>query len=128
MLIEKYREGLVADKNYNCAEKVLNLGNQVLGYNLSPLALRSASGFGYGLGARHLCGAVAGAAMILSMKYVKTIARESDIYKIEADFVRTVEEKLGSIMCGELRDKYYNEENKCEYIIETVIECLDEKL
>ena len=128
MLIEKYREGLVADKNYNCAEKVLNLGNQVLDYELPLSATKAAAGFGFGMGRKHICGALIGAVMILSIENVETIARESKIYGIAADLLQRVEDRLGSIMCFELREKYYNNENQCEFIIETVLECLDEKL
>ena len=128
MLIEKYREGLVDAANFNCAEKLLNLGNQVLELDLPPQALRLSAGFGAGMGIESVCGAVTGAIMILSAINVDTVARESKVYKINRKFLLKVEERLGTINCKELKAKYYDSESKCQSIIEAVIECLDENL
>jgi len=126
MLIEKYREGLVRDRDYNCAEKVLNLSSEVLELNLPEKALKVAAGFGGGMGIGHLCGAVTGSIMVLSLKYVDTVEHQSDIKRIEKNFLQKVQEKLGSLMCKDLIKAYYNPESKCEYIIENVIEILDQ--
>ena len=128
MMIEEYQKGRVEGFNYNCAEKVVNLGNEVLDLDLPKTATKLAAGFGLGMGVKHLCGAIAGAVMVLSARHVDTVARESDIYQRTSAFLQEVENTLGSWLCADLREKYYNPETKCEKIIETVISCLDEHL
>ena len=126
MLIEKYRKGLVGDKDYNCAEKVVNLANEVWELGIAAESLKMAAGFGAGLGCGQLCGAIAAAAMIISVKNVKTVAKASQLYAIERSMVEEVEKRLGSLQCSELKAKFYHPESKCEFIIETVIEILDD--
>jgi len=126
MLSEEYRKGLVLDKGYNCAEKVLNLSNEVLDLGLSDQALKVAGGFGGGMGIGHICGALVGAVMVLSLRHVETVGNQSDIKSIEKEFLKKVEEKLGSLMCRDLLKQYHTPERKCEFIIESVLEKLDE--
>jgi len=126
ILINKYREGLVKDRDFNCAEKVLNLSNEVLAIDLPDKALKVAAGFGAGMGIGHLCGAISGAIMVLSLQHVESVGHQSEIKKIEKEFLYKVEEKLGSLMCKELLNNYYSKETKCEYIMESVIEILDD--
>ena len=128
MLINEYKENFATTGNLNCAEKVLGLSNKVLDLKLDDNALKVASGFGAGMGSSHLCGAVAAAVMVLSLRYVKTIARESDIYKRENVLLKNIEEKLGSIMCKDLKEMFYNPQVKCEPVILGVIEVLQENL
>ena len=128
MLINDYQKGMVEGRNFNCAEKLVNLGNESLNLQLPPQAVKMAAGFGAGMGKQHLCGAVAGAVMILSVVKVKTIARESDIYVCCSEMLDEIENRLGSIICKELKASFYNKELKCKYIIDNVVEVLAESL
>jgi len=128
MLIEKFRAGAVDNRNYNCAEKVLNLGNEELGLGMSEDATRVAAGFGAGMGREHLCGAIAGAVMVLSLRRVKTVAKESAIYQETAVLLDNIERQLGSLLCQQLKADHYDSEKKCQFIIDQVIEILDKQL
>jgi len=123
-LLAEYDCGLVFGKDYNCAEKVINLSNLVLALGLDEKAVKAAAGFGGGMAIQHLCGAVAGAVMVLSLCHVETVAHQSNIYSIEAAFLNEVKEQLGSLNCDELKERHYSSATKCEHIIRTVIEIL----
>jgi tRNA (guanine37-N1)-methyltransferase len=124
-LLDNYNNGLVASRNYNCAEKVLNLSNEVLKLDLNEQALTVAGGFGHGMGIQHLCGAVAAAVMVLSLRHVKTIGRKSEIGEIEQNFFIELSARLGTLQCDQLIERYYDSQSHCEHIIKTTIEVLD---
>jgi C_GCAxxG_C_C family probable redox protein len=126
MLIKAYQKKKNNYQNFNCAEKVINLSNDVLNLELSESACRLAGGFGGGLGIGHLCGAIAGAIMVLSLKNIDTIAHESNIKDLERKLLRDIRGSLGSLMCKDLKASYYNPTDKCEFIIETVLTILDQ--
>ncbi len=121
-LIESgYGEGL------NCAEKIIRGANEVYELGLSEDATRLLAGFGGGLAVGAACGALCGAIAVISHMFVKDDAHKSDILKpISQEYLEGFNRKMGSIQCKDLKEKYYDDETGCSYIIITAAEMLDE--
>ena len=83
------------------------------------------AGFGGGCGCGHLCGALAGALGIISALMVTDRAHETpDFGPIRADFMKLYEEKLGSVMCNDLKAKYRTDADACLKTCELTAEVL----
>lgn len=123
MLLEKtnkyYKEG------YNCSETLILAGNDAYNLGLDANASKLMAGFGGGCGCGHLCGALAGALGVISMLTVTDRAHNTEGFgPIRADFMKLYEEKLGSVMCNDLKAKYRTEENGCLKTCELTAELL----
>ena len=111
--------------NYNCAETLILAGNETYNLGLDEKTAKVMAGFGGGCGCGHLCGALAGALGIISALMVTDRAHETpDFGPIRADFMKLYEEKLGSVMCNDLKPKYRTEENGCLKTCELTAELL----
>ena len=127
MLIENttkyYKDG------YNCSETLTLAGNDAYNLGLDANAAKLMAGFGGGCGCGHLCGALAGALGIISMLTVTDRAHTTEGFgPIRADFMKLYEEKLGSVMCNDLKAKYRDEENGCLKTCQLTAEVLAEYL
>jgi C_GCAxxG_C_C family probable redox protein len=94
------------DGGFNCAQAVLSaFGPQ---YGLPPeMALRIAAPFGGGMGRRgEVCGAVAGALMVLGLKTGTTRGGDREakekIYRLTREMAGLFEKRNGSIRCRDL--------------------------
>lgn len=93
-------------EGFSCSQAVFSAFAPQLGLDRET-ALRVASAFGAGIAGRgETCGAVTGAFMAIGLKYGKTrgddqAARE-ETYRLCAQFVRSFEERHGSIVCKAL--------------------------
>lgn len=115
--------------NYNCAETLILAGNETYDLGLDANAAKLMAGFGGGCGCGHLCGALAGALGIISMLTVTDRAHTTpDFGPIRAEFMKKYEEKLGSVMCSELKAKYRDEETNCLKTCQLTAEVLAEYL
>ena len=123
MLVENTRKYYKA--NYNCAETLILAGNETYHLGLDDKTAKVMAAFGGGCGTGHICGALAGALGIISALTVTDRAHETPNFgPIRADFMKLYEEKLGSVMCSELKAKYRDEENACLKTCELTAELL----
>ncbi len=93
---QNFREG------YNCAEAMVRAFRDLFKLDISDDAVRMATGFGGGLGhAGCLCGALAGATMILGVLQGRTTPAESrePAYASANQFHALFREKFGSTCC-----------------------------
>lgn len=88
---------------FSCSQAVLSCYAEEMGLN-GDIANRIACGFGGGVGRTgNICGAVAGAIMVIGMKY--SMARPEDgaarerTYAIVQQFIREYTAKNGSVSC-----------------------------
>jgi C_GCAxxG_C_C family probable redox protein len=92
------------DKQFSCAEAVFLGGMKYLGVE-SELVPRLATAFGGGFSrTKSMCGALAGAAMVVSMKYGRNTPsddRQVVLQKVK-DLVSSFKSKFGSDNCFEL--------------------------
>jgi C_GCAxxG_C_C family probable redox protein len=111
----------------NCAETVLWGANQVYDLGLGKTALHLASGFGGGMGIESTCGALTGAVMVISRLYTRDRAHESpQVKELCERFLGSYLERMGSIDCAPLKEKYRTEQLKCRVVVREAAHLLEE--
>ncbi len=128
---------------FSCSQAVLGVYSRSLGLQ-EDLSNRIACAFGGGIARRSLtCGAVAGALMVIGLKYGKTKADDNEAkeqtYAKVNEFCRRFEEAYGSINCGTLLDcdlstkegqRKFKENDlfnlKCMFYVKEACEILDD--
>jgi C_GCAxxG_C_C family probable redox protein len=92
-------------RDYNCSQAVLSVFADEIGLS-KDLALKIASGFGSGMRAGEVCGAVSGAIMVLGLKFGHfkegDLETKRDMYKKVELFQDKFKEIHGSILCKSL--------------------------
>lgn len=127
MLRELIESGFGKTEDYNCSERIIYGANKVYDLGLDENTLRVAAGFGGGMGTGRSCGAVLGALMAISAKHTVTVAHQSpEVKAMAADFQARFEEKLGTTMCVDLKEKYFEEDIGCHKVILAAAQVLDE--
>ena len=91
--------------NFNCSQAVFTTFATELGM-AEELALRVATQFGGGARKGEMCGAVAGALLVLGLKYGHSHADDGEekgrAYRISEDFMNRFIEEKGTVVCREL--------------------------
>lgn len=91
--------------NFNCSQAVFTTFATEAGLD-EGLALKIATQFGGGARKGEMCGAVAGALMVLGLKYGHSHAdnteEKKEAYQIAEDFMNRFIEKKGTVVCREL--------------------------
>lgn len=127
MLYDYFVNGFLYSEDWNCAEHVLVGANRAYSLGLPPEALKLAAGFGGGLASGDVCGALAGAVMVLGVLFVKQRAHESEKIKILTnELLDRYRAKMEDIDCTPLKEKYRTEELRCRDIILYAVEILDD--
>ena len=93
------------NQHFNCAQAVLTPFAQEIGFNEKD-ALKIATAFGGGARKGEMCGAVAGALMVLGLKYGHYHAEDMDekmhAYQITETFMNRFIEINGTVVCKKL--------------------------
>lgn len=95
------------ESGFNCSEAIVRTYGPDLG--LSPLdCLRVSCGFGGGMRRADTCGAVAGALMVLGLRFgpndVSDRSARTTVYSKVVEFCSQFEARCGSVICRELLD------------------------
>jgi C_GCAxxG_C_C family probable redox protein len=126
-LYDYLKEGPVDDPAYSCSEKILRGADYVWQLGLDEKALKLASGFGGGMGAGLICGALTGGVMALSELFVKERAHESDrIKNLTSELLQRFKDKMGELDCTPLKALYRDDVTKCRVVILAAAEILDD--
>ncbi|NMB07223.1 MAG: hypothetical protein GX981_02400 [Tissierellia bacterium] len=126
MLYDLIMNGFGEKEDYNCAEKILYGANEAYNLGLSKEALKLSAAFGGGMGIESVCGALTGAVMALSSKYVENIAHEDEkIKELTEKLFQQYEKEMGSTNCKELKAKYRKENIGCKNVILAAAKVLD---
>jgi C_GCAxxG_C_C family probable redox protein len=91
---------------FNCCQAILSTYGTDLGID-KEMALKLASGFGAGIAYMgDICGAVAGAFMVLGLKYgrsrIEDERSKEKTYNLIQKFIKELKAKNGSIKCNDL--------------------------
>lgn len=113
-MIRDYARKYYGEQNRNCAESVFLAANEALGLGLRDEDAKLIAGFGGGLGCGSLCGALAGAVAILGRVMVGDKAHTAAGFREAcAALKKDFENKLGSILCAEIKPKNFTEKDRC---------------
>lgn len=113
----------------NCAETVLRAANDCYGLGLHDRDMRMVGAFGGGIQVGSSCGAVLGAAAVLSVKYIETTAHESaDIFPVTRSLMKKFSERYGSTMCRDIKPQSFDRSCGCQRTIETALDILEETI
>ncbi len=132
------------NSNFNCSQGVFTSFATEMGMD-EKLALKLATNFGGGERKGVLCGAVAGALMVLGLRggHYDSVAVEdkAKAYAVSTEFMNRFIEKNGSVVCRELlgydltkaEDKAIIDEQNlfrtvCPKMVESAAEILDEMI
>ena len=101
--------------NYNCSEALIHAANDYYGLDIAEDDMKMMGGFGGGMYAGVVCGALVGCVAVLSKMIVVKTAREegNTVRPVINSMVRTFNEHLEGMSCRELRPKYYTKEDSC---------------
>lgn len=122
--------------DYNCAESIVHAGNEYYNLGLSDHDMRMTAAFGAGMQVGDLCGALTGAACLISAKYVEERAHQNKkgLHDCMLLCVKKFQEKLGGRLCSEIKAKHFTPEIRCtntvllaSEVIEEVINEIEEK-
>lgn len=118
---------------FNCAQCVLAALTKQTGLD-EKTSLSIATGFGGGLRSGEICGAIAGAAMALGMRYPHSIsgdaATKAETGRTTGQFVNSFKQEFHAVTCRELL-KMSAPERHCEkyikYCIQRVLDTIKER-
>lgn len=114
-LAEKYYK-----TGYNCAESVVHAGNEYYGLGLCEHDMRMMAAFGGGMQVGDVCGALTGAACVVSAKYIETKAHDQkeELHAVMVKLVKAFQARLGARQCAKIKAQFYKKDGKC---VNTVI-------
>ncbi|HOO34042.1 MAG TPA: C-GCAxxG-C-C family (seleno)protein [Thermotogota bacterium] len=127
MLKEKvskfYRENLTL----NCAESMIYGANEEYGLELDQSTLDTMASFGGGMCVGGACGALTGALAVIGVMITKDKSMDKEERKaIAVEFYTKFQEKLGTDNCKEIKEKYWDEELRCQRVVEMSADVLEE--
>lgn len=127
MLLEYVKKYYTKEYNFNCSETIMYAANDAYRLNLDPNTLRTMAAFGGGMCIGDTCGAITGALAVLGIIFTKEKAHESDkIKKLTVEFFNKFSTALGMKSCRELKNEYFNSEDRCSKILYTSVEILEQ--
>jgi len=128
-MIRDFVKKYYIDQNCNCAESVFLAANEALTLGLTKEDAKLISGFGGGIGCGSVCGALAGSVAILGKVCIGESAHKTPGFKEKQTELKSkFEEKLGSILCCEIKPKFFNETDRCLATVLAAADVLDEVL
>lgn len=119
--VKYYRMG------YNCAESIIRAGNEVydLGLHDKDMIMTAAFGGGFQLG--DVCGALSGAACVISSRYVEVKAHDCEFLRpLTQKLVIAFQKRMGSRLCAQIKPVFHSKEKKCEQTVEAAASVLEE--
>lgn len=105
-----------------CAEALLTAARDELGMSFTDAEIMAFTGFAGGMGCKSTCGGLTGAIAILSKRY----AGWEDLRELCGGFVALFEREMGSIVCGELEERYRTEQDRCVVTVEKTAKLLQQ--
>lgn len=121
--IEKYYN---KEYNLNCAETIIYAANEAYELNLDKNTLKTMAAFGGGMAVGDTCGAITGSLAVMGIVFTKEKAHESDkIKKLTVEFFKKFDTLLGAKNCFELKEKYFDGDERCKKMLYTAAEILE---
>jgi C_GCAxxG_C_C family probable redox protein len=115
--------------DFNCAETMLRGADEAFALQLPESALRTAAGFGGGMGRERACGALTGSLMALgALRSAGKSHQDPEFGALRDELVRRFEERFGSLDCSEIKQTHRTEARGCSAVVEMAAEILEEVL
>ena len=115
--------------DFNCAEAVLYACDEYYNLNLDKKTFKTMAGFGGGVAVESICGAISGGVAVIGILFVDQKSHESDkIKSLTYNFVKDVEDELGTSNCKELKDKYRDDVLRCEIVVQKIAQILEDTI
>lgn len=114
----------------NCSQSVLMAYSNHFGLS-GETAQRIASGFGGGIAlSGNMCGAVTGGIMVIGLAGTGEGSSKLETYERSKQFMKSFEDKYGSLQCGKLVEPRENKDDKrfCDKFVEGAALIIDEIL
>lgn len=114
-------------QGYNCAEALLRAANDRYALGLDERALKTAAGFGGGMGAEKACGALTGAVAALGPMLVEGRAHDAQGFgPLCAAWVARFTQALGGDQCGPLKKLHRRQDgSRCLATVELAAEAFE---
>jgi len=113
--------------NHNCAESVFLAADEVYGLGIGEDHSRVVGGFGGGIQTGSACGAFLAGVGVLSLLCIDGVAHDSPNLRTAVKRLSdSLEERLGSTMCREIRPRAFDETRRCAAAVYAVCDILDE--
>lgn len=110
----------------NCAEAIIYAANDEYDLHLEKEALKTMSPFGGGMQIQSICGALTGSLAVIGILFTNKAQHEGEkIKEITTEFFNEINTKLGSNLCGPLKEKYKNDTTGCLGIVMEAADTLD---
>ena len=101
-------------QGYNCAESIIRAGNEVYDLHLHDKDMVMTAAFGGGFHIGDVCGALSGAACVVSARYIEHKAHD--------------QKRMGSRLCAQIKPVFHKPELKCHDTVVTAAQVLEEVL
>lgn len=113
---------------YNCAESILHAGNEYYELGLHDHDMKMVAAFGAGLQCGDVCGALTGAACVISSKYIEVKAHDQskELKELTMKLIIAFKKRLGSRLCAEVKPQFYDKEVKCLNTVKISAEVLED--
>lgn len=112
----------------NCSESIMHAANDFYQMNLNETDFKLLAGFGAGCSSGSLCGAIAAGVAVIGALKIEDQWRGSASVKITKGFIAACREKLGSELCKEIKSNHFSPAVRCEKVVSTVAQILEETL
>lgn len=124
-MFKEYARDYFLMKDYNCAESIVLAASDAYGLGITPESVRLLSGFGGGMGAKRLCGALAGCIAVLGWMTVETRAHAMPGFgPLCSALTQRFIDKMGSDQCSELTPRFRKEGVRCVQAVEEAADLL----
>ena len=88
------------------------------------MCIRDSFGGGFQIG--DVCGALCGAACVISARYVETKAHDyADLRPLTQKLVIAFQTRMGSRLCAKVKPVFHTKESKCEPTVKAAAEVLE---
>ena len=117
------------DGNYNCAESVLRAANDYYHLDLHDRDMKLVGAYGAGIQTGSTCGALLGAAAVLSMLYIKEKAHESDDIKpVVTRLSEKFMQEYHSYLCSDVKPQSFKEGVRCLAAVNMTCDLLEKTI
>lgn len=114
-------------KGYNCAESIIRAGNDVYGLELHDHDMKMTAAFGGGFQIGDVCGALSGAACVISSRYVESKAHDcNDLRALTQKLVIAFQTRMGSRLCSQIKPRFHTAVQGCENTVAISAEVLEQ--
>ncbi len=120
-------ESYYFDGNYNCAEALLRAANDYYSLGMHDSDMIAFGGYGAGIQTGNTCGAILATVAVLSKRYIKVKAHESeDIKPVTTALINEFTKRYGSLLCKDIKPQSFDPQFRCRNTVSTACSVLEQ--